>query len=206
MGRDQTEGLPFNPITDHHVHFGLGWDGVRQGGLAAVGVTAWYKAGDADHYHSLLIVAPEERLAVVVMVTNDLSVGSIASLLAERILLDALAERGSIAKVPAPRNLSRCRPSPASDDDLAAIAGIYASSYGPRQLDVQADRTLTLSSYATVNGNPSSRASSCAGMVASYPTASRNRLPLGRRRWPPLPGRAQAHRAWALRSRTPREP
>lgn len=25
MGRDQTESLSFNPVTDHPVHFGLGW-------------------------------------------------------------------------------------------------------------------------------------------------------------------------------------
>ena len=34
MGRDQTVNLPFNPITEHPVHFGLGWDGVNQGVLA----------------------------------------------------------------------------------------------------------------------------------------------------------------------------
>jgi len=32
MGRDQTVSLAFNPIADHHVHFGLGWDGAHQGG------------------------------------------------------------------------------------------------------------------------------------------------------------------------------
>jgi CubicO group peptidase (beta-lactamase class C family) len=151
MGRDQTERLPLNLITDHGFHFGLAWDGVRQGGLAAVGVTAWHKAGDADHYHSFLIVAPAERLAVVVMVTNASSVGSIAGNVAERILLDALAERGRIANVPAP--LKRAPPPAIStgDDDLVSTAGIYVSSYCPRRLDVQADHTLTLSNY--VNGH-----------------------------------------------------
>ena len=151
MGRDQTERLPLNPITDHYVHFGLGWDGVRQGGLAAVGVTAWHKAGDADHSHSFLIVAPAERLAVVVMVTNVSSVGSIASILAERILLDALAERRSIAMVPAPLEPARWPAIPAGHDDLVSIDGIYVSSHGPRRLDVQVDHTLTLSNY--VNGH-----------------------------------------------------
>jgi CubicO group peptidase (beta-lactamase class C family) len=154
MSRDQTEGLPFNPITDHDFHCGLGWDGVRQGGLAAVGVTAWYKAGDADHSHSFLIVAPDERLAVVVMVTNDLSVGSIAGIVAERILLGALAERGSIAEVPAPLEPAPLSAIIAEDDELASIAGIYVSSYGPRRLDVQADHTLTLSSYVNDHWQP----------------------------------------------------
>jgi CubicO group peptidase (beta-lactamase class C family) len=155
MSRDQTEGLPFNPITDHDFHCGLGWDGVRQGGLAAVGVTAWHKAGDADHSHSFLIVAPDEQLAVMVMVTNDLSVGSIAGALAERILLEALAERGSIAgKVPAPLEPVPSPAIPAGDDELASIAGIYVSSYGPRRLDVQVDHTVTLSSYVNDHWQP----------------------------------------------------
>lgn len=148
MGRDQTESLSFNPVTDHPVHFGLGWDGVNQGGLAAVGVTAWHKSGDADHYHSHLIVVPEERLAAVVMITNALCVGGIANLLAERILLHALAERGSIPKVPEPRKPAPIPAVPSTDDDLAAIAGIYASSYGLRQITVQPDRTLALAMYA----------------------------------------------------------
>jgi CubicO group peptidase (beta-lactamase class C family) len=150
MGRDQIVNLPFNPITDHSVHFGLGWDGVRQGGLAAVGVTAWYKGGDADHYHSYLIVAPHERLAVAVILTNGLAMATTAGVLAERILLDALAERGSITSVPAHLEPAALPAIPVSDEDLAAIAGLYASSYGPRRLEAQADRTLTLLNF--ING------------------------------------------------------
>lgn len=150
MARDQTLNLPFNPFTDHYVHFGLGWDGVRQGGLDAVGVTAWFKAGDADHYHSFFIVAPNERLAVAVLLTNGLGIGSVAGVLAERILLNALAERGSIARVPSPPQAVAPAAIPATAEELAAIAGIYASSYGPRRLDAQADGTLILSNF--VNG------------------------------------------------------
>jgi CubicO group peptidase (beta-lactamase class C family) len=150
MGRDQTVNLPLNPITDHYVHFGLGWDGVRQGGLAAFGVAAWYKGGDADHYHSCFIVAPDERIAAAVMLTNGSDTASVAGVLAERILLNALAERGSIAKFSSPPAAVAPFAVPASDEDLAAIAGIYASSYGPRRLEPQADRTLTLSTF--VNG------------------------------------------------------
>lgn len=147
MGQDQTLDLPLNPIAGHYVHFGLGWDCVRQGGLAAAGVTAWAKAGDADHYHSYLIVAPDERLAVAVILTNGSNLGSIAGVLAERILLNALAERGGIASVPVPLVPVAGPAIPAGDADLAAIAGIYASSYGPRRLQVQSDRTLTLSIF-----------------------------------------------------------
>ena len=155
MGRDQTVTLPLNPITDHYVHFGLGWDGVRQGGLAAAGVTAWYKGGDADHYHSYLIVAPDDRLAVAVILVNGSDTASIAGVLAERVLLNALAERGSIAGVPTPLESVTLPAIPASDEDLAAIAGIYASSYGPRRLDAQADRTITLSNFVNGQWQPS---------------------------------------------------
>lgn len=147
MGRDQTQGLPFNPITDHPVHFGLGWDGVNQGGLAAVGMTAWHKSGDADHYHSHLIVIPKARLAAVVMTTSALSVGGYSSLLAERVLLRALAERGSIPDVPEPRRPAAMPAVPPTDRDLAAIAGTYASAYGLRRMTIGPGRTMTLSIY-----------------------------------------------------------
>jgi CubicO group peptidase (beta-lactamase class C family) len=155
MGRDQTVNLAFNPITDHHVHFGLGWDGVCQGGLDAVGVTAWFKGGDADHYHSYFIVAPDERLAAAVILTNGVEIGSVAGVLAERLLLNALAERGSIACVPSPLKPVVPPAIPAGDEDLTAIAGIYASSYGPRRLDAKADRTLTLSNFVNGHWRPS---------------------------------------------------
>jgi CubicO group peptidase (beta-lactamase class C family) len=154
MARDQTVNLPFNPITDHSVHFGLGWDGVRQGGLDAVGVTAWFKAGDADHYHGFFIVAPDERLAVAVLLTNGLEMGSVAGVLAERILLNALAERGSIAGVPSPPEAVAPPAVPATPEGLAAIAGIYASSYGPRRLDARADGTLTLLNFSNGQWQP----------------------------------------------------
>ncbi|HJV66666.1 MAG TPA: serine hydrolase domain-containing protein [Geomonas sp.] len=155
MGRDQTLNLPFNPFTDHYVHFGLGWDGVRQGGLDAMGVTAWYKAGDADHYHSFFIIAPDERLAVAVVLTNGVGLGSVAGVLAERILLNALAERGSIARVPSPREAVAPAAVPGTAEDLAALAGIYVSSYGPRRLAPQADGTLTLSNFVGGQWHPS---------------------------------------------------
>lgn len=154
MGRDQTVNLPLNLITDHYAHFGLGWDSVHQGGLAAAGVTGWHKAGDADHYHSYFIVAPDERLAVVVMVTNGMGIGSIAVPLAERILLHALAERGSIARVPVPLEATTLPAIPVGNGELAAITGIYASSYGLQRLDARADHTLTLSNFINDHWQP----------------------------------------------------
>jgi len=154
MGRDQTAALPFNPFTAHHAHFGLGWDGVQQGGLAAAGVRGWHKAGDADHYHDYLIVAPDERLAAVVFVTNHMGMGSVAIPLAERILLHALAERGSIAQVPTPLEPATLPATQVSAGELSSFTGIYASSYGLHRLEARADQTMTLAVYSNGQWQP----------------------------------------------------
>jgi hypothetical protein len=117
-------------------------------------VTGWHKAGDADHYHSYFIVAPDERLAVVVLLTNSAGIGSIAIPLAERILLHALAEQGSIARVPVPLEPAALPAIPVGDGELAAITGIYAGSYGLHRLDVRADHTLALSNFVNDHWHP----------------------------------------------------
>ncbi|HRW65370.1 MAG TPA: serine hydrolase domain-containing protein, partial [Candidatus Competibacter sp.] len=114
MGSDQTRNLLFNPIPTFH--WGLGWDGVAQPGLAAVGVTAWHKNGGTLTYGSEFFVAPNERLAVMVTGASvKFSVGQ----LAERIMLHALAERGSIPAVPTPLPDTPQPKQPATDADLA---------------------------------------------------------------------------------------
>jgi len=117
-------------------------------------VTGWHKAGDADHYHSYFVVAPDERLAVAVMVTNGVGIGSIAVSVAERILLHVLAGRGSIDRVPAPLEPSARPVIPVGDGEPAAVTGIYAGSYGVQRLDVRADRTLTLSNFVDGRWSP----------------------------------------------------
>ena len=150
MGRSQTRALPLNQYTGLDDRgFGLGWDGTRHRGLAAVGVRAWHKGGDTS-YHTQLIVAPDERLAVMVM---DVS-GQIAPVLAERILLNALAERGRIAGVPRPLAPNPGPVVPSTDADLDAMVGCYASVGALWRLEAQADRSLTLSSFSDSQWQP----------------------------------------------------
>lgn len=144
MGRDQTSQLPFNPIPTA-AHWGLGWDGVAQPGLAAVGVTAWHKNGGTLTYASDFFVAPEERLAVMV---TGASIRFNPSLLAERIMLNALAERGRIHAVPAPLPNVPQPERPATDADLAAIVGDYAQYGALIRLTAAPDRTLRVSAYS----------------------------------------------------------
>lgn len=138
MARDQTVSLPFNPVPTYT--FGLGWDGVTQPGLEAVGVTAWHKNGGTVFYGSQLFVAPKERLAVFV---NGLGSYNPARL-CELIMLHALAERGSIKVMPSPLpSVARPERTP-TDADLAAIAGCYGRYDALLRVEAQPDRTLTL--------------------------------------------------------------
>ena len=143
MGSDQTRNLLFNPIPTFH--WGLGWDGVAQPGLAAVGVTAWHKNGGTLTYGSEFFVAPAERLAVIVTGASvKFSVGQ----LAERIMLHALAERGRISAVPAPLPDTPQPEQPAADADLAAITGDYAQFEALLRIEALPDRSLKISRYS----------------------------------------------------------
>jgi CubicO group peptidase (beta-lactamase class C family) len=97
MGTDWTLGT-FRVVDEAATTYGLGWDSVREPGLAAVAVRAWQKGGDTTDYHSEILVAPDHGLAVVVLqATNQDSTLKTA----ERVLLRALAERG-LVRFPSP--------------------------------------------------------------------------------------------------------
>ena len=141
MGLDQSATLPLNPL--HENDFGLGWDGVRQGGLAAVGVTAWHKNGGSVFFSTQFDVAPDEGLAVIIMAAG----GALeVETLAERILLQALAERGSITGVPAPLTPHPPPRIPTSEAELLALVGHYAAEKLYR-LEPGADQSLTWSEF-----------------------------------------------------------
>ena len=93
MGSDQTKMLTFNSVPYPR---GLGWDTVADAGFTAFGIRVWHKKGGTDVYESDLLVAPDQRLAVMVsFAKRTLLAGQIS----ERILLHALAER-RIAPIP----------------------------------------------------------------------------------------------------------
>lgn len=138
MGRDQTASLPFNPVPTYR--YGLGWDGVAQTGLRAVGVTAWHKNGGSVFYASELLLAPLERLAVFVVAS---STGYDPMRMAESILLRALAERGSIAGMPALLPDVALPERAPADADLSFMAGCYARQNMVMRMEARPDRTLT---------------------------------------------------------------
>ena len=144
MGIDQIATLPLNPKLEHSIHFGLGWDSVIQRGLAAVGVRAWVKNGGSMFYGSDFYLLPDERLALMVIGTSP---GYGGGGLAQIILLNALAERGTIAAIPAPLPTTPLPEKTANSSDLAAIEGIYGKYDGLKRIEAQADKTLTISNF-----------------------------------------------------------
>ena len=125
MGVDQTVAT-FNPVKSNEWSYGLGWDTVRQPGLDAVSVIGWLKTGDYQGLGTVITVAPAERLAVVVMGASGSFTSGSATIIAERILLRALAEKGRIAAMPAPLTLTPRPEKTPTDALLDSVSGYYA--------------------------------------------------------------------------------
>jgi len=151
MGVDQTL-LSFNPVKANGSRYGLGWDTVHQPGLGAVGVTGWQKGGDVPLYGSVLTIAPAEKLAVFVIGASGNISSSSASIIAERILLRALAEKGRIATMPAP-----LKPSPRAEKTpkkelLDSASGYYANNDTFMRVRISPDNSLNVARYnASIN-------------------------------------------------------
>lgn len=96
MGTDQTQHLPINPSPEWR--WGLGWDSVRQLGLAAVGIDAWQKNGGTAFHATEFFVLPRQGMALLLTGSGrDYN----PTRLAEGILLRALAAVDAIAAGPA---------------------------------------------------------------------------------------------------------
>ena len=146
MSKDQILKLQLNPATDNDLHYGLGWDGVRDGALATVGVACWHKNGGSMYQSAELLVLPQAKLGVMVMGSSH---GYDPHALAVNIALQALVERGSISGMPTPLASKPLAIRSASSAELTELAGIYAHSSGIYRLGVTQDNRLELSSWAS---------------------------------------------------------
>ena len=127
MAVDQTL-TNFNPVKKNGLNFGLGWDTVTQPGLDAVGIMGWQKGGSIPYTKTAMIVAPVEKLAVIVIGASNGFTSDSATVIAERILLRALAEKGRIAAMPVPLNMSSRPEKTPTDEFLNSVIGYYANS------------------------------------------------------------------------------
>jgi hypothetical protein len=97
-----------------------------------------------------MTIAPAEGLAVVVMGASDDFVSGNATVIAERILLRALAEKGRI-EMPSRLNLPpRLLKSP-SPGQLDSVSGYYANNTTLMRVQKQPDNSLNIDSYDAMN-------------------------------------------------------
>lgn len=145
MGSSQIR-TTLDPTGGRWFRYGLGWDTVADGGMAAVGVNTWVKGGDTSDYHSTFMVAPKAKLAVTVVGAGSFSSGA-AEALGQEILLHALVDQRRLAAMPkklGAATLPAVRP---SDAQLAAIRGTYFGSPAfEHRVVVNPDRTVSLAS------------------------------------------------------------
>lgn len=80
--------------------YGLGWDTVEDPSLKSAGVLGWAKGGDTIDYHAGFVIAPDQRLAVVVVGAGTGFSSASANTIAQTVLLNALVETGAIEEMP----------------------------------------------------------------------------------------------------------
>ncbi|QQO09982.1 serine hydrolase domain-containing protein [Breznakiella homolactica] len=108
--------------------YGLGWDSVRLSFFESrYGIRAVTKGGSSLFSNSALVVLPDCGLAAVVATSGGSSL--LNTILASRILEEALLEKGIISEIirPAPALPPAKQPMPES---LAAFSGRYATALG----------------------------------------------------------------------------
>lgn len=147
MAQDQRLGS-FNPVGYDENRFGLGWDTVAAPGLAAVGTTVWQKTGDMGGYYGAnLAVAPDEKLAVIVLGASNNFNSDSAVKISERILLRALVERGRLAAMPNPLSTADLAVVSVTNEEKNTYQGFYASSGVVYRLIFGADNSLTVDEF-----------------------------------------------------------
>ncbi len=99
MSVDQTS-TTLRAATPGSFRYGLGWDSMADPALKSAGVRGWTKGGDIGQYHAGFVVAPDQRMAVVVEGAGTGFRSSRAETIAHTMLLNALIETGAIEGMP----------------------------------------------------------------------------------------------------------
>ena len=151
MGQDQTTGT-FNPAPTDMARYGLGWDTVAQPGLKAVGIRGWQKGGSIDGsygvmYRSTMIVAPDAKLGVIVLMASNKTSSDMVGKVGERVMLRALVDKGLLAAVPATLTQNSLPLNPPTAEEKSSYTGFYAAAGSVYRLSFAADGSLTVESY-----------------------------------------------------------
>lgn len=119
--------------------YGLGWDVVHMFPFSQNGVQALCKGGDTNLYHAALVVLPEYGMAAAVLSCGGVSTYN--QLLAARLLIDALAERGVIIDEQAALPDAQPAQMPA---EMTGLSGKYATSTAVVDVAISEDGVLSL--------------------------------------------------------------
>ena len=154
MGRDQIVST-LDPVKDNEYRYGLGWDSVREPGLAAVGVGAWVKGGDSTDYHAGFTVAPKAKLAAVVQIAGVTASSAQAQTLGQTLILRALVERGDLGAMPRATSAKGLPARMPTAAQLRAIEGIYLAGGGAYRLEANTKGALTFARFLGDDWTPS---------------------------------------------------
>ncbi len=94
MGVDQTT-TTLKAAPPNSFRYGLGWDTVEDPALKSVGIRGWTKGGDLVEQHAAFVIAPDQKLAVVVEGAGTTFNSGSAETIAQTVLLNALVETGA---------------------------------------------------------------------------------------------------------------
>ena len=141
MEPEYQNGLWPREVEHNFLAFGLGWDSVSAFPFDRYGITALQKGGDTSMYHAALIVLPDHGLSAAVLTSGGDSV--YASMLATRLLLDRLLERGDIEEI-LPELPAYSGEKAELDIEVEGLAGGYGSSFMAYVVGFEDDGTLVI--------------------------------------------------------------
>ncbi|MFL0405391.1 serine hydrolase domain-containing protein [Bacillus nitratireducens] len=128
---------------DNIFNYGLGWDSVKLYPFSKYGIKGLAKGGDTSLQHAILVVLPEQKMAVAVLSSGGQS--STNQLLATELLLVALKEKGTIKDIKP--NKSFGKPVKAKmPQDVAKKAGFYGKSDSHFKIEITKNGELFLPS------------------------------------------------------------
>lgn len=139
FGKEYARGL-WTPEHDNIIGFGLGWDSVDLFPFNRYGIPAAAKGGDTVHFHSNLILLPEQDMAMAVLSSGGVSLYN--QTFATGILLEALKLEGYIETIlPEQENI---QPVPAAmPGSVREYAGYYGSTTMVQKIGIDAEGVLT---------------------------------------------------------------
>ncbi|OPJ62245.1 serine hydrolase domain-containing protein [Clostridium oryzae] len=128
--------------------YGLGWDTVNTYPFNQYNIKALSKAGDTYLYHSNLTVLPDQNMAVAVVSSGGDSTTD--ELMANKVLLAALKEKGIISKIKPDKTFSAPKKVKVPVK-IKKYEGSYISVYGFINVKIKKTGTLNITNYQMPN-------------------------------------------------------